>query len=71
MRSGTILLAILGAALAGGTGAAHGPRDMPVWGWQYSIKSAETHMDVPYSPEAFVRTRVLALTEYISRLQSK
>ena len=51
--------------------AAHGPRDMPVWGWDYSIKSAESYLDVPYSPEAYVRTRVLALTEYISRLQAK
>jgi mono/diheme cytochrome c family protein len=51
--------------------AAHGPRDMPVWGAQYSIKSAESYMDVPYSSESFVRSRILALTEYISRLQAK
>ena len=51
--------------------AAHGPRDMPVWGMDYSLKSAESHMDVPYSPEAYARTRVLALTEYIARLQAK
>jgi mono/diheme cytochrome c family protein len=51
--------------------AAHGPRDMPVWGAQYSAKAAESYVDVPYSSEAFVRTRVLALTEYISRLQAK
>ena len=51
--------------------AGHGPRDMPVWGAQYSARAAEYYMDVPYTSEAFVRTRVLALTEYISRLQSK
>lgn len=51
--------------------AAHGPRDMPVWGLDYSLKSAESYVDVPYSPEAYVRTRVLALTEYIARLQAK
>ena len=51
--------------------AGHGPRDMPVWGAQYSIKSAETYMEVAYPPEAFVRSRILALTEYISRLQPK
>jgi hypothetical protein len=51
--------------------AAHGPRDMPVWGAQYSLKSAESYTDVPYSSESFVRTRILALTEYISRLQAK
>lgn len=51
--------------------AAHGPRDMPVWGMDYSLKSAESYVDVPYSPEAYARTRVLALTEYIARLQAK
>jgi len=51
--------------------AGHGPRDMPVWGRQYSLQAAETHMEVPYSSEAFVRSRILALTEYISRLQAK
>lgn len=51
--------------------AAHGPRDMPIWGALYSVKAAESHMDVPYDPEAFVRTRILALTEYVSRLQAK
>jgi hypothetical protein len=44
---------------------------MPVWGWQYSVKSVESYMDVPYSSESFVRSRILALTEYISRLQVK
>ena len=51
--------------------AAHGPREMPIWGAQYSVKSGEYYMDVPYSSEAFVRTRILALTEYVSRLQAK
>jgi mono/diheme cytochrome c family protein len=51
--------------------AGHGPRDMPVWGLDYNLKAAESYMDVPYSSEAFVRSRILALTEYISRLQAK
>jgi mono/diheme cytochrome c family protein len=53
--------------------AAHGPREMPIWGAQYSIKSAEFDMEMPYlyPPEGFVRSRILALTEYISRLQPK
>lgn len=54
---------------------AHGPRDMPVWGSVYSLKAGDTYtyvpMEVPYSPEAYVRARILALTEYISRLQTK
>lgn len=55
--------------------AAHGPGDMPVWGAEYSVKAAQAaYLDVPavpYPPETFVRSRILALTEYISRLQSK
>lgn len=55
--------------------AGHGQRDMPVWGREYGIKAAEAaYMDspyVPYPPEMFVRSRILALTEYISQLQSK
>lgn len=49
----------------------HGPRDMPIWGADYSIKAAEYYMDVPYDPEAYVRARILALIEYINRLQAK
>jgi mono/diheme cytochrome c family protein len=51
--------------------AGHGPRDMPIWGSAYSLKAAASNIDVPYSPEGYVRTRILALTEYISRLQAK
>jgi mono/diheme cytochrome c family protein len=50
---------------------AHGTRDMPVWGREYSIKAAEYYMDVPYNQEAYVRARILALSEYLSRLQVK
>jgi hypothetical protein len=44
---------------------------MPIWGRDYSLKAAEAYFDVPYDPEAYVRTRMLALTEYIARLQAK
>lgn len=49
----------------------HGERDMPIWGADYLAKSAGDYMDVPYDPEAYVRTRILALAEYIARLQEK
>lgn len=51
--------------------AAHGPREMPIWGTEYSVKAAEAYFDVPYDPESYVRTRILALTEYVARLQMK
>lgn len=59
--------------IEGGSLPAHGARDMPVWGQEYRIKDAEYYMDTPYpiSPEAMVRTRLLALLEYINRLQER
>jgi mono/diheme cytochrome c family protein len=50
---------------------AHGTRDMPIWGAQYSVQAGGSYMDVPYAPESYVRTRILALTEYVFRLQTK
>jgi mono/diheme cytochrome c family protein len=50
---------------------AHGTRDMPIWGADYKVKGAEYYMEIPYDPEAYVRTRILAVTEYVYRLQAK
>lgn len=49
----------------------HGSRDMPIWGNSYRIKAAEYYVDIDYNPEAFVRSRILALIEYISKLQER
>lgn len=54
-----------------GATAGHGSREMPVWGQDYRVKAAGYYMDVPYDPEAYVRTRILSLVEYVSRLQAK
>lgn len=54
-----------------GAGVGHGSRDMPVWGQDYRVKAGEYYVDVPYDSEVFVRNRILALTEYLSRLQAK
>lgn len=50
---------------------AHGTRDMPIWGRDYSAIAAERYPDAPYIPEALIRARILALTEYVYRLQEK
>ena len=50
---------------------AHGTREMPIWGADYKVKGAEYYMDVPFDPEVYVRARILALTEYVYRLQAK
>ena len=57
--------------IEGGTVVAHGSREMPIWGRDYRIQGAEYFMDVPYDPEAYVRTRLLWLVEYLSRLQAR
>lgn len=52
----------------------HGDRDMPVWGRDYSTataKAAEYFVDVPYDAEMYVRARILALIDYLNRLQAK
>lgn len=55
----------------GGDVPSHGPRDMPIWGRDYRVQAAEYYMDMPYDSNAYVRARILALLEYINRLQVK
>ena len=49
----------------------HGTREMPIWGQEYRVRAAEYYTDMPYDPDAFVRGKILALTEYLARLQAK
>lgn len=56
-------------SIEGGKVAAHGPRDMPIWGTDYRIREAEYYGEMPYDAEALVRARILSLVEYINRLQ--
>lgn len=46
----------------------HGPRDMPIWGRDY-VSTAGEHLE--YYPERFARMRILALIDYLSRIQQK
>lgn len=50
---------------------AHGPREMPIWGQHYSVTAAPSHDDYAHNPEAAARARILALVEYMFRLQAK
>lgn len=54
---------------------AHGDRDMPAWGNRYStdsMKAAEYYMDAPYyDMEMYTRSRILALIDYLNRIQAK
>ena len=50
----------------------HGPRNMPVWGDVYRVESDKiygTALERYFADDGMVRARILALTEYISRLQ--
>lgn len=50
----------------------HGTRQMPVWGPRYKSEPGESlYDDFRADAEAFVRARILALTEYVYRLQAK
>lgn len=49
----------------------HGDRDMPVWGNDYLAQVAPDYEEYPYNAEIFVRSRILALIEYLYRLQTK
>ncbi len=56
---------------------AHGTRDMPVWGYRYTprasaaSKPTEPYVDLSYDPENEVRNRILAVVDYLNRIQDK
>lgn len=50
---------------------AHGTREMPIWGKHYSVGAAPRYDDYAYNPEAAARGRILALIDYLYRLQGK
>ena len=51
----------------------HGLREMPVWGFRYLTDANVYYTEVPfpYDTEAFVRTRVATLIDYLNRIQVK
>ncbi len=48
---------------------AHGSREMPIWGRDYSLEAGERYFDVPFDAEAYVRAKILAVVDYLHRLQ--
>jgi len=50
----------------------HGSRDMPVWGRHFNMQSSIYFENYPpQDTESAARSRILALTEYLYRLQEK
>ena len=71
-NGGILPVANMYDVIMGAKGASvHGTRAMPVWGTFYRVEAAEYYVDVPYDEEAYVRARVLALIEYVNRIQTK
>ena len=71
-RNGGILPANrLYDAIEGANLPAHGSRDMPIWGTAFRIQAGEYYADMPYDTAVYVRSRILALVEYINRLQER
>lgn len=52
---------------------AHGPRDMPIWGNRYRIIPIEQSLRRYSSidPEYVIRSRLLAIIDYLNRIQEK
>lgn len=71
-RNGGVLpIARMYEVIDGGAVAAHGTRDMPVWGLEYRLQAAEHYGELPYDPDAYVRMRILSLIDYINRIQAR
>lgn len=70
-NGGTFPVSRMYQTIEGANVPSHGSRKMPIWGRTYRISAAEHYVDVDYNPEVFVRTRILALIEYLSRIQER
>ena len=57
---------------------AHGPPDMPIWGYRYyarntapGSKKPDHYIDFSSDPDTIARTRMLAVVDYLNRIQQK
>lgn len=51
---------------------AHGPREMPIWGQSFNLQSSRYFTNYPLTDnESAARSRIMALTEYVYRLQAR
>jgi len=58
---------------------AHGTRDMPIWGNRYmpnpnraaNPNASDLFVNPSYDPETIVRMRILAVIDYLNRIQEK
>ena len=50
---------------------AHGTREMPIWGQEYQVEGRVLYGAGSSQSEVYVRARIMALTEYVYRLQAR
>jgi mono/diheme cytochrome c family protein len=52
---------------------AHGPREMPVWGFEYNAQARDYYDEMlgPRHAESYVTTRILALIRYLDSIQQE
>jgi mono/diheme cytochrome c family protein len=68
-NNGVFPFARVSQTIENGVPGAHGTKEMPIWGPRYRIEAGQSFYDE--HTEAYVRARILALTEYIYSLQAK
>jgi mono/diheme cytochrome c family protein len=51
--------------------AAHGSRDMPIWGRRWGASVAEHYVDVPYDQEVYIRLKIITIIDYLNRVQQQ
>ncbi|MGB8577505.1 MAG: c-type cytochrome [Pseudolabrys sp.] len=68
-NNGVFPFARVSETIENGVPGAHGTKEMPIWGPRYRIEAGQSLYD-EYT-EAYVRARILALTEYIYSLQAR
>jgi mono/diheme cytochrome c family protein len=55
--------------------SSHGTREMPIWGYRYTPLRLRKTDDYIYSPpanrEAIIHTRIMAVIDYLNRVQAK
>jgi len=58
---------------------AHGSREMPIWGFRYAPSpnqalgstGSDQYLNLSFDPELVARSRVLAVVDYLNRIQAK
>ncbi|WP_460836635.1 c-type cytochrome [Noviherbaspirillum agri] len=72
-NQGVVPVARMFEVIEGANIPAHGTREMPVWGREFRIEDAQYYKEArgSYDPAVLVRARILALIDYISRIQAR